>query len=144
VLANDMETARTRQIVHHHKYTTEDDAHGANRELAATSTSRINGCVSCASVHARIFATFSGERELIEQFLAEGVDIEPPAKERAIVDVAAKLTRNPEGLSGADLQSLRDLGFANDEIFDVINYAAFFANANRLMLTSGESTEPGR
>src|SRR5262245_35273733 len=48
VLANDLESALTRQIVHHHKYAAEDDAHGANRELAATTTSRINGCVFCA------------------------------------------------------------------------------------------------
>jgi uncharacterized peroxidase-related enzyme len=144
VLANDLETALTRQIVHHHKYTVEDDEHGANRELAATTTSRINGCIFCASVHARMFATFSGDRGLIERFLTDGVDTELPAKERAIVDVAAKLTRDPEALSGSDLQPLRDLGFANDEIFDVINYAAFFANANRLMLTLGEPTEPRR
>lgn len=144
VLANDLETALTRQIVHHHKFTVEDDAHGANRELAATTASRINGCVFCASVHARMFANYSGDRALIERFLADSVDADLPEKERAIVDVAAKLTTDPKGLTGADLQPLRDLGFANDEIFDVINYAAFFANANRLMLSLGEPTEPRR
>jgi len=32
------------------------------------------------------------------------------------------------------------LGLDEIEILDILNYAAFFANANRLMLTLGEPT----
>lgn len=137
VLANDYEAWQARAAVHVHVFTDEEPANIARRELGATTTSRINGCVFCASVHARIYAVKSGNRDVIETFLRDGVDAELPSPEREIVDVATKVTRNPEGLSSADLEPLRALGFDDKAVLDVINYASFFANANRLMLTLG-------
>jgi uncharacterized peroxidase-related enzyme len=142
VLSNDLEAVQARALVHRHVYTADEPRHNANRELGATTTSRINGCVFCASVHARMYANNSNKRDVIQRFLDDGLDAELPDVERAIVDVAAQLTRDPESLTSADLQPLRDLGFDDIEILDVINYAAFFANANRLMLTLGEPVPP--
>jgi uncharacterized peroxidase-related enzyme len=144
VLSNDLEAVKARALVHRHVYTDNEPAHVANRELGATTTSRINGCVFCASVHARMYANASKQRDVIQRFLDDSVDADLPPIERAIVDVSAKLTRDPEGLTSADLQPLRNLGFDDLEILDVLNYAAFFANANRLMLTLGEPTAPTR
>jgi uncharacterized peroxidase-related enzyme len=138
VLANDYEAWRTRNIVHHHVYTTTDPEPSAYRELGATTTSRINGCVFCASVHARMYANFAKKRDVAQRFLDDGLDADLPPVERAVVDLSAKVTRDPESLSAADLAPLRALGFDDLTILDVINYAAFFANANRLMLTLGE------
>jgi uncharacterized peroxidase-related enzyme len=142
VLANDLAALQTRALVHRHVYTSTDPEPTANRELGATTTSRINGCVFCASVHARMYAQASGNRDVIQRFLDEGLDAELPPVERAIVDLSAKVTKDPESLTSADLQPLRGLGFDDLGILDVINYAAFFANANRLMLTLGEPKAP--
>ena len=142
VLSNDLEAVQARALVHRHVYTDNEPGHVAARELGATTTSRINGCVFCASVHSRMYANASKQRDVIQRFLDDGIDAELPDVERAIVDLGAKLTRTPEALTSADLQPLRDLGFSDIEILDVINYAAFFANANRLMLTLGEPTAP--
>jgi uncharacterized peroxidase-related enzyme len=138
VLSNDFPAYRARAKVHRHVYTSNEPDDGARRELGATTTSRINGCVFCASVHARAYANFSKNRELAQKFLDDGIDAELPAVERAVVDLSAKLTKAPESLTAEDLQPMRDLGFDDLAILDVINYAAFFANANRLMLTLGE------
>lgn len=138
VLANDFDAWQARALVHRHVYTSEDPEPTAWRELGATAASRINGCVFCASVHARIFASQSRKRELAQLFLEEGVEAELPPVERAIVDLSTTLTNAPESLSHHDLQPLRGLGFDDPGILDVINYAAFFANANRLMLSLGE------
>jgi uncharacterized peroxidase-related enzyme len=142
VLANDFEAWQARALVHRHVYTSEDPEPTAWRELGATTTSRINGCVFCASVHARMYAAASKQRDRARTFLEEGVDADLPPTERAIVDLGAKLTNEPEALAESDLQPLRDLGFDDFGILDVINYAAFFANANRLMLTLGEPHRP--
>ncbi len=144
VLANDFPALATRALVHRHRYTSEDPAPSALRELAATTTSRINGCVFCASVHARMFANFAKNRPLAQRFLDEGVEAELPPAERAVVDLIATLTIDPEALTAADLAPLRDLGFDDLAILDVINYGAFFANANRLMLSLGEPTPPAK
>jgi uncharacterized peroxidase-related enzyme len=144
VLANDLAALQTRALVHRHVYTSTDPEPTANRELGATTTSRINGCVFCASVHARMYAQASGKRDVIQRFLDEGLDAELPPVERAVVDLSAKVTKDPESITSADLKPLRDLGFDDLGILDVINYAAFFANANRLMLTLGEPKAPAR
>lgn len=138
VLANDFDTLQARAFVHRHVYATDDRTQSGYRELGATTTSRINGCVFCASVHARHVANYLKNRPLAQRFLDEGLEADLPVMERAIVDVCAKLTQEPESLNGADLQPLRDLGLTDIEILDILNYAAFFANANRLMLTLGE------
>jgi uncharacterized peroxidase-related enzyme len=138
VLANDFDSLQARAFVHRHVYATEEATQSGYRELGATTTSRINGCVFCASVHARHVANYLKDRPLAQRFLDEGLKAELPNVERAVVDVSAKLTQDPEGLTGVDLEPLRQLGLTDIEILDVLNYAAFFANANRLMLTLGE------
>ena len=138
VLANDYEAWRTRNIVHRHVYTSTDPEPSAYRELGATTASRINGCVFCASVHARMYANFAKKRDVAKLFLEDGLAADLPPVERAVVDLSAKVTQDPESLSAADLAPLRALGFDDITMLDVINYAAFFANANRLMLTLGE------
>ena len=138
VLTNDFPAWQARDVVHHHTFAGDDDAQTGWRELGAVTTSRINGCVFCAAVHARIYTLKSGNREAINRFLADGLDADLPETERAIVDLGAKITVDPESLATADLQPLRDIGFEPEQILDIANYAAFFANANRLMLTLGE------
>jgi len=139
VLANDFDSLQARALVHRHVYADEADVTQAGyRELGATTTSRINGCVFCASVHARHVANYLKNRPMAQRFLDEGIRTELPPVERAVVDVSAKLTNDPEALTGADLAPLRALGFTDLQILDILNYAAFFANANRLMLTLGE------
>lgn len=138
VLTNDYPAWKARDAVHHHTFAADDDLQVAYRELGSSSASRYNGCVFCAAVHARIYAQKSGRREVIERFLADGFDAELPEPENSIVELGRKITEDPESLSAADLQPLRDLGFSDAQILDIANYAAFFANANRLMLTLGE------
>lgn len=137
-LANDLGSLKARAKVHHHLFTSEEPEPTAWRELSASTASRINGCVFCASVHARIYAHKSGKREVVEALLRDSIDADLPPVERAVVDLATRVTLAPESLSQADFAALRNLGFDDLGILDVINYTAFFANANRLMLTLGE------
>jgi uncharacterized peroxidase-related enzyme len=137
-LANDLESVRTRTLLFSDIFESEGGIPRADRELAATATSRINGCVYCASVHARLYGNLSKERGLVRQLLDDGVDTPLPTAQRAIVDLSSRLTTDPESLSGADLDQLRALGISDLGILDLIQAAAIFANANRLMLTLGE------
>lgn len=114
----------------------------ADRELAAVAASRVNGCIYCASVHARRFAQFTKERATVQRLLDEGVETPLEARNRAIVDFAAALTRDPAALSAADLAPLRAVGLSDAEILDIVNATAMFAWANRLLQTLGESVMP--
>lgn len=114
----------------------------AERELAATATSRVNGCVYCASVHARLHAQLTRDAAPIDLLLNEGLDAAHAAHERVIIDYAARLTRDPAGLTPADLAPLRAAGFSDAAILDINNAAAVFAWANRLMQSLGEGFVP--
>ena len=111
----------------------------SDRELAAVATSRVNGCVYCAAVHASAYNQMTGDTDQMQRILDEGIDTQLRERERAIVDVSVKLTQDPAGFTAADLQPLRDLGFSDLEILDITNGAAIFAWANRLLQTLGES-----
>ncbi len=140
-LANDLQTVRTRTILFSNIFENKDGgAPRADRELAATATSRINGCVYCASVHARLYANLSKQRTFIQRLLDDGIDTNAPDRDRAVIDLAAKVTRNPEAITEGDFAALRAQGFDDLGILDIIQSSAIFANANRLMLTLGEPT----
>jgi uncharacterized peroxidase-related enzyme len=138
VLANDLESVRTRTALFSDIFESDGGAPRADRELAATATSRVNGCVYCASVHARLFVNLTKQRALTLRFLDEGIETELPERERAIVDFSDKLTRDPESVVPGDFDALRTAGFDDLALQDVVQGAAIFANANRLMLTLGE------
>ncbi len=114
------------------------------RELAAAAASRVNGCVFCASVHARLAARLSGRGEDVDRLLDQGTDAQLDERWDAIVAATAALTATPVRFRAEHVERLRAAGLGDDEILDVVNGAAFFNWANRLMLSLGEPEVPAR
>jgi len=114
----------------------------AERELGAVTASRINGCAYCASVHALRFNQLAKQPEVMELLQRDGVDAKLEPRLKAIVDYAAKLTRDPAAITPADAAPLRAQGLSDLEILDLTNAVAMFAWANRLMQTLGEAADP--
>jgi alkylhydroperoxidase domain protein len=112
------------------------------RELAATAASRLNGCIFCASVHARFATQFSKRGADIDRLLAEGVSADLGERWNAIVAASAALSATPITFGTEHVRRLRDAGLDDAAIVDVINGAAFFNWANRLMLSLGEPEAP--
>jgi len=110
----------------------------AERELAAAATSRFNGCVYCASVHARHAAIYSKREEDVERLLGDGVGADVGERWNAIVAASVALTATPIAFGPEHLERLRRTGLDDLAIADVIHAAAFFNWANRLMLSLGE------
>lgn len=114
----------------------------ADRELSATVTSRVNGCVYCASVHSRLASQLSHRTEDVQRLLDDGIGTELDDRWRAVTDLAAALAVTPPVATQAHLTRLRVLGLEDLEILDAIQAGAFFGWANRLMLTLGEPVRP--
>lgn len=111
----------------------------AERELAATATSRFNGCIYCASVHARFAAQFSKQVDVIDHLLENGISANLGERWNAIVEASIALTTTPPEFSQQHVKKLQQVGLSEDEIFDVIHASAFFNWANRLMLSLGDA-----
>ncbi len=110
----------------------------AERELAAAAVSRFNGCIYCASVHARFSATYSKREANIDKLLAEGVGADLGESWNAVVAASVALTETPLAFGPEHVARLRADGLDDLAIADVIQSAAFFNWANRLMLSLGE------
>ncbi|WP_405486572.1 peroxidase-related enzyme [Nocardia sp. NBC_00511] len=110
----------------------------AERELAATVTSRHNGCVYCASVHSRFTSALSGRGADVQRLLDEGNAVRIDQRWDAVIDFVDALAANPPRATPAQLARLRELGFSAVELHDLVLSAASFSWANRLMLTLGE------
>lgn len=114
----------------------------AERELASTVVSRVNGCVYCASVHAQRFEQLSKRNDVIAQVFEDPATAGTSARERAIVHMAMALTAEPGQFGTQHLQAAWQAGLNAAEILDGIHSIAIFAWANRLMLNLGEAVWP--
>ncbi|WP_285136617.1 alkylhydroperoxidase domain protein [Microbacterium sp. lyk4-40-TSB-66] len=146
LLARDPDALRARTLTDLDIFYNVDGGIGrAERELAAAATSRRNGCVFCASVHAASATRESGREDDVQRLLDEGVDADLGDETwNAVVAASVALTDTPLAFDEADIARLRAAGLDDAEIVDVIGGAAFFNWANRLMLSLGEPEVPAR
>ena len=130
----------------------------AERELAAAVASKVNDCLYCASVHARKSAGFSRRGEDVDRLLAVrlprdadwvATDLAPlsadeqlGARWAATVDAAAHRSQVRPTFGPADVRRMRSVGLEEREVVDLATATAFFAWANRLMLSLGEAACP--
>jgi alkylhydroperoxidase domain protein len=122
-------------------YNVADGLPRAERELAAAATSRYNGCIYCASVHARFASTYSKRRDDVQRLLDEGVGADLGERWNAVVKASVALAATPIAFGPDNIDELRRAGLDDAEIVDVINGASFFNWANRLMLSLGEPSK---
>ncbi|CUT13694.1 Bll6900 protein [Bradyrhizobium sp.] len=122
-------------------YNVADGLPRAERELAAAATSRYNGCIYCASVHARFASTYSKRRDDVQRLLDDGVGADLGERWNAVVKASVALAATPIAFGPDNIDELRRAGLDDAEIVDVINGASFFNWANRLMLSLGEPSK---
>ncbi|SIT87855.1 alkylhydroperoxidase domain protein [Microbacterium sp. RU33B] len=143
LLARDPEILRARTLVDKDIfYNVAEGLPRPERELAAAAASRVNGCVFCASVHARFAAHYSKRADLVDLLLEQGATADLGERWNAIVEASAALTRTPIAFGPEHVSRLREAGLDDLEISDVVHGAAFFNWANRLMLSLGRPVAP--
>lgn len=154
LLARDPAALRARTLTDFDIFFNTTDGLGrAERELAAAAASRFNGCLFCASVHSHRATEESGQHDTVQRLLDQGAHGSAPAGEAgaeasrgrlgdpvwdAVVEASVALSRTPQSFGPAQVRALREAGLADGDIIDVLNCAAFFNWANRLMLALGE------
>ncbi|KGD70985.1 alkylhydroperoxidase domain protein [Pantoea vagans] len=118
----------------------------AERELAATVVSKVNGCIYCASVHARKASQLSKQDDTVQKLLnvAPGAVLSHghTARWQAIIAFSAALSLTPAQPAQSQIAVLREQDLDTLDLLDLIQSTAFFAWANRLMLTLGEPFLP--
>src|SRR6187549_932610 len=93
----------------------------AERELAAATTSRLNGCIYCASVHARFASTYSKRVGDVQRLLDEGIETDLDERWNAIVAASVALTATPSQFGQAHIARLKAVGLDDLAIADVVH-----------------------
>src|SRR5690625_3638818 len=79
----------------------------ADREIAASAASRVNGCVYCASVHTARATKESGRGDDVQKLLDDGVAAELGQPWSAIARASAALTMTPSEFDADHIAQLR-------------------------------------
>jgi len=112
------------------------------REMIAVVVSSINRCHYCLVAHGAAVRELSGDPALGDALVANYRAADLDARTRAMLDFAARITVESHGIEEADRAALRDAGFDDRDIWDIIATAAFFAMTNRVASASAMRPNP--
>jgi len=102
------------------------------REMIAVVVSSINKCFYCLVAHGAAVRQLSQDPTLGEMLVMNYRVADLDARQRAMLDFAAKMTSASATIEEADRQGLRDAGFSDRDIWDIANVAGFFNMTNRV------------
>ena len=102
------------------------------REMVAVAVSAINHCHYCLTSHGAALRQRSEDPEFGEIIAQNYRAAELDARQRAMLDFAAKVTEEPDKVIEADRQALRKVGFTDRDIWDIAAVASFYNMSNRM------------
>ncbi len=106
------------------------------REMIAVSVSAQNRCYYCLVAHGAAVRQLSDDPVLGELMVMNFRAAKLPARERAMLDFAVKLTAEPWSVEQEDSNRLRQAGFSDRDIWDIAAVAGFFNMSNRVASAS--------
>src|SRR5262249_43317978 len=102
------------------------------REMIGVAVSAHNRCYYCLVAHGAAVRQLSGDPPLGELMVMNYRAARLSRRQRAMLDFAVKLTREPWTIEDADRDTLRRAGFSERDVFDIAAVAAFFNMSNRV------------
>ena len=112
------------------------------REMIAVVVSAINKCFYCLVAHGAAVRQLSGDPQLGEMLVMNYRVARLDARQRAMLDFAAKITTASAEVEEPDRQRLRDAGFSDRDIWDIANVTGFFNMTNRVASATGMVPNP--
>ena len=101
-------------------------------EMIVVATSSENKCPYCVVAHGAILRIYSKNPTLSDQLAINYNKSSISEKHRLMLSFACKLARSPELITAVDKQILTDIGFSDQQIWDIGAVTSFFALSNRM------------
>jgi uncharacterized peroxidase-related enzyme len=104
----------------------------AEREMIAVTVSAQNHCFYCLVSHGAVLRIRAKDEVLADTIAANyrAADLTP--RQRAMLDLAVKITDASATVEDHDIAGLREHGFTDEDIMDIIQTAALFNYSNRV------------
>ncbi len=118
-------------------------------ELIAVIVSLENCCDYCAQHHrAALLAESRRRGEESPLVSAQSLELRLNPRQRAMLDLATKLSQTPHAVAESDIAEVRSAGFTDRGILEIVLVASYFSFINRIVLGLGvppeSQTEIGR
>jgi uncharacterized peroxidase-related enzyme len=104
----------------------------AEREMIVVATSGANQCQYCVVAHGAILRIRAKDPLVADQVAVNYRKADITERQRAMLNFAMKVALEAYAVGEADIESLRDHGFDQEDAWDIAAIAAFFAMSNRL------------
>lgn len=116
----------------------------AQREMIAVVVSKANTCHYCMCAHADDLRSEGIEEGLVQALCVDWRGASSlKEQERAMLVYAEKLTLTPSAMEEKDVLALREAGWSDRAISDIVQVAAYFNYINRVALGLGVEAEDG-
>lgn len=102
------------------------------REMIVVATSGLNQCLYCVVAHGAILRIREKNPLLADQVATNYRTADITPRQKAMLDFATKLSLQPYDVSDADIETLRQQGFSDEDIWDIGAITAFFSLSNRM------------
>jgi uncharacterized peroxidase-related enzyme len=112
------------------------------REMIAVVVSAEAGCPYCLAAHAAALRLRTKDPALVDRLSVNHRHVDLPARQKAMLDFAVKLTNDPRTCDRGDLDVLRDAGFDDDDILHIVEVTAIFNYNVRLATATGLYPNP--
>jgi uncharacterized peroxidase-related enzyme len=106
------------------------------REMIAVAVSAVNHCHYCLAAHGAAVRQRAKNPETGELIAQNYRAAALPARQKAMLDFAVKLTDEPDKIEEADRAALRRVGFSDRDIWDIAAVTGFFNMSNRIAAAS--------
>ena len=102
------------------------------REMIVVATSGHNQCIYCVVAHGAILRIREKNPQLADQIATNYRKADITPRQKAMLDFALKVSKCSHEINNADIDDMRELGFSNDDIWDIGAISALFALSNRM------------
>ena len=109
----------------------------AQREMIAVVVSTTNRCHYCVVSHSAALRVLTGDAQLVDQVAVNYRHAPISERERAMLDLAVKVTEASYRVSPDDYEPLLRAGWTEADVWDVVEVAAMFNFTNRLASSLG-------
>ena len=102
------------------------------REMIAVVVSCHNHCVYCITSHGQAVRELSGDPVFGDILMTNYRELNLSDRHRAMLNFTWKMTATPWEIGDGDRQSLYDVGFSHEDVYDIIDTVAYFNYTNRM------------
>ena len=104
----------------------------AEREMIVVATSTANQCQYCVIAHGAILRIRAKNARIADQVAINYRKADITPRQRAMLDFGMKVSAAAYEVGDADMATLKEHGFTEDDIWDIAAISAFFGMSNRL------------